>query len=548
MMRHRMLRRSLLTLGLLLAPLAAHAADGPELVTLDSPSPLVELRVMVDAGSSDDPVGKEGLASLTASLLLEGGFGDPADPVTKEDLAARTRAWGGGASPSVRVAKEATTFRMRVPRDVVDEYVETVFGPLFTRPLFDGDELERLRKEGTVNLSSWLRYENIEMLGLEALDNYMFDGSSYAHTTGGSVQGLANITLEDVRGFYERYYQPHNVVLGVASVDGAVTGPLLAALAGMGDARGEAARPADPVPPAPAMPDGREAVVVGMPDALATGIHLAYPLPIHRTHEDFWPLYVANVALGTHRDGHGRLYGLIRQERGYNYGDYSYVEHFAGRPWSLFPPFNTPREQQYFSIWIRPVGHEYAHHLLKAAIHELDRISREGLTAEEVAHSKNKARVLYLSLAETGGRLLEAQLDDAWYGMEDGYLEHYLERIASVTPEQVNAAIAKYLQADDLKILVVTAADRAGELAGALVADGEVYGKSLQDYDVATTGEGDALVYELPASRLPTVRRDAVWANTPLGLTADRVRVVPVEALFESGQFVHEPATAPDAR
>lgn len=547
-----MMRHSLLTLillpALLVAPAMAPASDGPRLVTLDSPSPLVEIRVMVDAGSSDDPAGKEGLASLTASLLLEGSFGDPAEPVTKEELAARTRAWGGGASPNVRVAKEATTFRMRVPRDVVDVYVDSVFGPLFTRPLFDGDELERLRKEGTVNLSSWLRYENIEMLGLEALDNYLFDGSSYAHTTGGSVQGLANITLEDVRGFYERYYRPGNVVLGVASADEDVTGPLLAALSGLGDARGDATRPADAVPPAPAMPDGREAIVVGMPDALATGIHLAYPLPINRTHEDFWPLYVANVALGTHRDGHGRLYGLIRQERGYNYGDYSYVEHFAARPWSLFPPFNTPREQQYFSLWIRPVGHEYAHHLLKAAIHELDLIAREGLTAEEVAHSKNKARVLYLSLAETGGRLLEAKLDDAWYGMEEGYLEHYLERIASVTPEQVNAAIERYLQADNLKILVVTAADRAGELAGALVTDGEIYGKSLQDYDVATTGEGDALVYELPASRLSTVRRDAVWANTPLGLAVDRVRVVPVEALFEAGGLVHEPAAAPGAR
>lgn len=32
-----------------------------------------------------------------------------------------------------------------------------------------------------------------------------------------------------------------------------------------------------------------------------------------------WPLYVANVYLGTHRDSFGQLYQKIREERGYNY-------------------------------------------------------------------------------------------------------------------------------------------------------------------------------------------------------------------------------------
>ena len=33
-------------------------------------------------------------------------------------------------------------------------------------------------------------------------------------------------------------------------------------------------------------------------------------------------------------------------------------------------PWNAPRRQQYFSIWIRPVGTQYAHHLLKAAANQ----------------------------------------------------------------------------------------------------------------------------------------------------------------------------------
>src|SRR5262245_54717501 len=48
---------------------------GPKGATLlRSPSdPLVAFRVVLAAGSQDDPPGKEGLAALTASMVAEGG-------------------------------------------------------------------------------------------------------------------------------------------------------------------------------------------------------------------------------------------------------------------------------------------------------------------------------------------------------------------------------------------------------------------------------------------------------------------------------------------
>jgi hypothetical protein len=85
-------------------------------------------------------------------------------------------------------------------------------------------------------------------------------------------------------------------------------------------------------------------------------VHLGFPLDLNRTGADLWPLYVANVWLGTHRDGFGQLYQKIREESGYNYRDYSYIEHWTGRSASPFQIFNQPREQQYFSIWIRLVN------------------------------------------------------------------------------------------------------------------------------------------------------------------------------------------------
>lgn len=90
---------------------------GPNLVTLPSSSPLYQIQIMVRTGSADDPVGKEGTAALVAQALIEGGFGDPKNPVTKEKLAEITRPWGDAATPQVLVDKQATTFSMVVPRD-----------------------------------------------------------------------------------------------------------------------------------------------------------------------------------------------------------------------------------------------------------------------------------------------------------------------------------------------------------------------------------------------------------------------------------------------
>jgi zinc protease len=524
-------------------PVGTASAAGPEIVTLDAPSPLIEVRVMVRAGSAQDPEGLEGLASLTAEALLEGAYGDPESPITKEELARITRRWGEDAKPDVLVDKESTTFSLTVPKDVLDEYLERVFEPLFTQPLFLEEEIDRLRDESLTLITGMLRYENVEMLGLESLDNYVFRGTPHGHLVVGSVQSLKAISRDDVLRFYKTYYRTENMILGLSTTDETVVGALSGALQGVGETeRTVRTFPKRSLAP-PEEIDGREMVIVAMPDPGATGIHAAFPLPLTRQDPDFWPLYVGNVYFGTHRDNHSHLYQEIREARGYNYGDYSYVEHFAYRPFALFPPFNTPRHFQYFSMWIRPVGTEYAHHILKAMTWELENLLHEGVSEEDVALSKNKAKTLYLNLAEDSSRLLAAKMDDAFYGMEKGYLEHYLERIDAVTAEGVNKAVRSYLQAENVKFLIVTDAETADDLRADILADRNNTGKTPEDYRIETEEVDGKLVYHVPEEKLEILEKDAVWSHYWMGLERSRIRVVPVESLFETGAFVTPPTS-----
>lgn len=513
---------------------SARAATEPALVTIDSPSPMISIRLMVKAGSTADPRGKEGLANLVADALIDGGFGTAANPTTKEELALITQPWGENAKPSNMVSAETTTFYMTVPREVLDTYINQIMRPMFTTPLFLEEEIDRLKDEAKANFSS-ARFENLENLGLAVLDQYVNEGTGYDHAVFGSERGINSITRADVVRFYEAFYRPGNMIVGISSDDPSITAPVMSVVDSINQGV------SGPMPSInigePRMPNGRHALVIEEPNAPAAGIHIGFPLDITREDADFWPLYVAQTWFGTHRDSTGRLYQQIRQARGYNYGNYAYIEHWSGKPFSLFQIFNQPRNEQYFSIWIRPVQHDYAYHIAKAATYELERLIEQGLTDEEVAQAKKKAKVLYVNLAETVDRLLGARVDDEFYGMQPGFLEGYLNRLDRVTTAEVNRAIRTHLQSRNMKYVFITDSAHVDELVSQIEGNREAYGKNLAGYQIESrTLEDGTVVYEVPESKLPMLREDALWATTPLDI--DTVRKVSVESIFKGSQLV----------
>lgn len=517
-------------------PGSSSQAGSPNLVTLESASPLVAVKIMVKAGSTSDPVGKEGLANLVASSVIQGGFGDPSQPVTKERLAEITQPWGGGAMPLAQVAAETTTFHMTIPRDELASYLEQVLGPMFTAPQFSASELDRLRTE-TAAVISVARSEDLENLGLSAIEMSVMEGTRYQHQPFGTEQGLTSITRDDLVSFFRTHYRPEKVILGVSTTDQSIVTPIVSLVSGM-NIRAPATTPV--VRTAFSKPiAGRQLTIIEQPNAPAASIHMGFPIIVGRSHPDFWPLYVANTWLGTHRDSTGHLYQMIRQERGYNYGNYSYIEHWNGRSGSLFQVFNQPRSQQYFSIWVRPVQHEYAYPLMKAITYELDKLVREGLTDEQVASARNKAKVLYVNLGETVSRLLSARMDDAFYGASPGFLEGYLSNIDKVTTAQVNVAIRRHLQTEDLKYVVITNSANVPALTAQIRGNAPAQGKSFADYEFPEVKRADGSTgWDIPEAKREMVARDALWANYPLNIGT--VRLTPVEALFRSGVFIAE--------
>ena len=68
---------------------------------------------------------------------------------------------------------------------------------------------------------------------------------------------------------------------------------------------------------------------------------MGFPIDVLRGAQEWYALAIANSWLGEHRNSSSHLYQVIREARGLNYGDYSYIEHFPAAGGCMMPPQNV---------------------------------------------------------------------------------------------------------------------------------------------------------------------------------------------------------------
>src|SRR5690606_8944362 len=133
----------------------------------------------------------------------------------------------------------------------------------------------------------------------------------------------------------------------------------IAAKVGPGTARPKVAIAPEPV-------RGRHVVLVDNPSASGTSISFGTPVSVRRGDRDFYALWIANSWLGEHRNSSSHLYQVIRETRGLNYGDYSYIEAFPRGGRRSMPPTGVGRSKQMFEVWIRTIATENAPFAIRA--------------------------------------------------------------------------------------------------------------------------------------------------------------------------------------
>jgi zinc protease len=425
-------------------PSAVAEAQAPvRLVTLPDPgSPNVYFQAIVAAGSARDPVGREGLAWLTARSMSEGGAGTRSGQALKEAL------FPTGNDIEQVIDREWVSFRLTCHRDHAPLCME-LFTEVLLHPRFDEVDVDRLRDEALYQVSQGLLADE-ESLGAEVLDGWIYEGHPYGHPVMGRTGVLPLLDAEAARRFHARHYVREAVIGGMA---GAFEPELQSAFQERLDAL-PGNRAPELILQSPAPKAGRALLAVDT-ETEVTGIHLGHPLGVDRNHPDWPALYLGVSAFGVHRQVHGRLFRSLRGDRGLNYGTYAYMEPFVQRGWTTLPEQGVSRQQPHFSLWIRPTSIENGPFALKLALDELERLVTDGL--EEAEYELNRDYLVgHLALeAPDPGRRLAYALDAAATGTPN-LLEYVPVALESVTLEEVNAALATHLRPQNLRIVAVS--------------------------------------------------------------------------------------------
>jgi zinc protease len=480
------------------APASRHAAP----VLLPVPSdPVVSIKVAFRVGAEDDPAGKEGLAALTAQLMAEGATQKHPYPEILSLL------YPMAASYGVRVDKELTTFNGRVHKDNLAAYTALLLDAI-REPAFDDADFQRLKQRARDYIEKTLRYSSDEELGKAVLYGAVFAGTPYEHLNGGTVAGLEAITLDDVKRFYAEHFTRDNAILALGGgYPPGLVDQMSAALAAL--PAGKAAV-APPLKVAPIV--GRPVVLVQKPGQ-STAISFGFPIDVKRGDRDFYALWLANSWLGEHRNSASHLYQVIRETRGMNYGDYSYIEVFPEGGFREMPPSGVPRRRQLFEVWVRPVPNDQARFALRAAVREVERLGKEGLTQEQFALTQGFLSKYCLHFAETTNDRLGYALDDRVYGVAaPGNLENFRTVVPKLTLAEVNAAVRKYLKPENMLIAMVS------EKADSLAAD-------------LASGRPSPMTYSTPKPQA-VLDEDKTIEAYPLGISRDRITIVPVDRMF----------------
>ncbi|GAB3496818.1 pitrilysin family protein [Spirosoma knui] len=398
----------------------------------------VNARLTLRYGDQKSLMNMATISEFTAAMLDKGTTTRSRQQIKDEldKLKAQMSVSGGGnqVNVSIKTTKENLPAVVALMTDVLKN------------PVFDANEFEKLKQEQLAAIESQ-RSEPQALASMafqRTMNPYPKEDVRYVKTPDEEVAAINATKLDDLKKFHKDFYGAQSATMSVVGdFEEAAVKKVINSELGTWKAAKPFSRIVSvyqdikPTPLAIETPDKANALMLA-------GVNL----PLRDDDPDYPALVLGNYMLG---GGflNSRLATRIRQKEGISYGVGSQV---SANPFDKTGMFTT------YAIY----NPENADRLEKAFREELEKVAKEGFTADEIKaarsgllQSRMVARAQDPSLAATLNSYLYLNRTMAW----DADFEKKME---SLTPEQVNAAMKKHI--DPAKISIVKAGDFAKSL------------------------------------------------------------------------------------
>jgi len=388
--------------------------------------PVVEGRLLLDAGAMREPAAKNGLAALTGSLLSEGTGGMTGAEIARamDALGAQYSTFANFSAANIDVVALKTVFPLALA-------AKTVIAPSF--PV---GELSRVKNQ------SLAAYQQVHArtagLASDAFIRAAFDSvAPFSRPASGTPSTIGPLTRDDVINWHRTMYAPSAATLLLV---GALTPAEARSIAHQAYGGWTATRAAlvpveNPIRPSSAT----RVILVDRPGSVQSSI-IVGQAGFRATDPDYLNMVALNYVLG---GGFSSRINLnLREKHGYSYG--------AGSTLDLRPGSGAFR----ISSDVRTSATDSA---LVEAINEYRRVASEPVPAQELQGAVNNLVSSFPNGVQTVQGLTGRIQQLIVWGLPVNFYATYREKLAVITPEDVRSAAANRLTPNN--VIVVVAGD-----------------------------------------------------------------------------------------
>ena len=398
-------------------------------------TPLVRVTASWRGGAYLDPKGREGLAALVGSQMVQGGTAK-LEPAALDDRLEALAATLAGACGDT-----SCSLSLQVLEKDLDEGLD-LFVQALTTPAFAQDRLDLAKRLASQRISR--RNDDVTSIAGYQL-GYLLYGENHFATAADTKASVEAITRDDLRAMHARMLHPANMVISAAGrADRKV---LLDTL----DRRLGTLAPAQEALVSPKVPapdfTRKPGIYVTDKDAPQAMVRWAFP-GMRRTDPDWHAAFVLNQVLG----GSGftsRLMKKIRSDEGLTYGIYSTLE-----PGTYWRGDMTGRVQ---------TKNRSVAYVLRLTLEEMRKLREQPVGEEELRVIKEGIIESFPGQWSSKPVIATRFADEAREGWPPDWWADYREKIQAVTPADVQRLAKKLL---DPQQLVIVAVGKASDVEG----------------------------------------------------------------------------------
>ena len=380
-------------------------------------------------GVDFSPIEKSGISALTGYLLDQGAGG-----LSSEAIQEQLNYYGTSLDVDVnrQNAELSLSGLNKHALPLLDLFLKIIL-----KPHFDSKEMEILRKQLVESRLKLL--DKPDSVASEIFREKLFLDSPLGQGDGGTLSSLKFISLKDVKQFYQEHYIKSPAVFMVV---GKFTPELKKQITDQLNAsfKDSASQPLS-LTSHQSQNSQSSFDFITKEDLIQSQIligHLipAYPKENSREH--------TALKLGVSALGGGqlssRLNKRVREDLGLTYGIYASVS--SGRSYGLFTINGATQTGTTVQF-------------IKETLKIVNRFTEQGISEEELETAKNLSRGYFARQMETK----ESVADSFFYyhhylGLKEGFLDQYLKIMESISLEEVQKAVQKYIHPEQLQFLV----------------------------------------------------------------------------------------------